>query len=478
MMLKKVLRKILWLIIAISLLSFSSCNKTSQDVNPTIDFDLAKIKERGKLVALTGYNAYSYFVYRGKPMGFEYDLVKKLADHLGVGLEIKVVREIDKMFEMLNNGEGDIIAFNLTVTKERAQQVAFTRHHNTTRQVLVQRRPQNWRDIKMHQIERRIIRNPIELEGKTVYLRNGSAYVNRMKNLSEEIGGDINLIEAPVDVTIEDLIRMVADGQIDYTISDDNIARLNQAFFANLDIATYVSFPQRIAWAVRKNAPELLDSINVWIDQMRKTPDYYVIYNKYYQNREAYKNRIKSDYFLSVGGKISQFDDLIKKYATELNWDWRMLASLIYQESRFNTDVSSWAGARGLMQVMPQTASMYGVEDLEDPVQSLKAGVSYLDYLDKFWLNMVPDSSERVKFVMASYNIGPGHIIDARNLAEKYGADPLVWSGNVEKYLLKKSNEKFYNDKIVKSGFAKGTETVRYVKEVLARYNHYKHFVS
>ena len=478
MTIKKLNIVILFLLLLSSLAAIS-CKSSDEYEVDAVDFDFDKIKARGKLVALTGYNAYSYFIYRGKPMGFEYDLVTRLAEHLGVELEIKVVRDIDKMFEMLNDGEGDLIAFNLTVTKDRTKKVAFTHHHHTSRQVLVQRRPQNWRQIKQHQIERKLIRDPLDMEGKTVHVRNGSAYIQRMKNLSDEIGGEINLVEADPEVSLEELIKMVADGEIDYTVSDDNIARLNQAYYSNIDIATHLSFPQRIAWAVRKNSVQLLDTVNLWIDEMRKTSDYYVIYNKYYRNRDAYANRVKSEYFSNTeGGRISKYDELIKQYADSLKWDWRIIASVIYQESQFRTNVKSWAGAQGLMQLMPETAAIYGVSDLNDPKQSLKAGISYIEYLDKFWSEMVPDSLERIKFVLASYNIGPGHIVDARNLAEKYGADPTKWFDNVEVYLLNKSKNKYYNDDVVKLGYAKGTETVKYVKEVLERYEHYRQFIS
>jgi membrane-bound lytic murein transglycosylase F len=130
------------------------------------------------------------------------------------------------------------------------------------------------------------------------------------------------------------------------------------------------------------------------------------------------------------------------------------------------------------MQLMPSTAAMYGVSDMNDPYQSLKAGISYIEYLDEFWSDEITDSLERIKFVLASYNIGPGHIVDARNLAEKYGADPNKWFDNVETYLLKKSKNKYYNDDVVRLGYAKGTETVKYVKEVLERYEQYRQFIS
>jgi membrane-bound lytic murein transglycosylase F len=165
-----------------------------------------------------------------------------------------------------------------------------------------------------------------------------------LENLSDEIGGEINIIEAAPELTVEELIKKVADGEIDYTVADDNVARLNQAYYSNLDIATHLSFPQRIAWAVRKNSTQLLDTVNSWIDEMRKTSDYFVIYNKYYKNRNAYASRVKSEYFSNTGGRISEYDDLIKEFADSVNWDWRIIASVIYQESQFKTNVESWAG--------------------------------------------------------------------------------------------------------------------------------------
>ncbi len=470
------------LIIFISLfiLLVSGCKSPveNEETISSVKFDLDKIKERGKIVAITGYNAYSYFIYRGKPMGFEYELAEQLGDYLGLKVEIKVVKSISQMFAMLDSGEGDIIAFNLTVTKDRTKRFAFTQFHHTTRQVLVQRRPEKWRYMKMHEIEDSLIRSPLDLEGKTVHVRKGSAYMLRLKNLSEEIGGDINIVEAGEDLSTEDLIEMVADGEIDYTVSDENIALLNQSYYSNLDVGTHISLPQKIAWAVRKNAPKLLDTLNTWLTGMKKKTEYYVMYNKYFRNRNDYRSRVKSDLFLNNSGKISEYDDLLKQYSEKLDWDWRILASLIYQESRFDPKADSWAGAVGLMQLLPATAQQFGVTNLKDPKQNLEAGVNYLIWLDDFWSELVKDKNERIKFVLASYNIGMGHILDSRKLAEKFGANPNVWFGNVEEYLLKKSKQKYYNDEVVKYGFARGVETVKYVHEILERFDQYKVFIS
>ncbi|MFC2139408.1 transglycosylase SLT domain-containing protein [Bacteroidota bacterium] len=441
-------------------------------------FDLDKILERGSLKAITGYNAYSYFIYKGEPKGFEYELMKKYCDHLGVKLELIIVKEIDKMFEMLIEGKGDIIAFNLTVTKERLKRIDFSNTLNTTKQVLVQRRPEKWHRMMSHEIDRLIIKNPLDLEGKTVYVRSGSSHLQRLRNLSDEIGGDINIIEASPQLGMEDLIEMVSMGEIDYTIADDNVALLNQAYYSNIDVSTDISMPQKIAWGIRKNVPLLKQNLNEWIDIEKKKTEFYVIRNRYFKNRRAFKSRITSQYFSQTGGRLSEYDDLLKEYSKNIGWDWRLLAAMVYQESQFDPEAKSWVGASGLMQLMPATAAMYGVDSLYDPHQNVSAGIKYIKWLDRYWSPQIQDSTQQMKFILASYNVGLGHIIDARNLAEKYNADSFIWDDNVEKYLLLKSKEKYYKDEVVQYGYCRGIETVNYVKEILERYEHYRLFVN
>ena len=433
---------------------------------------------RSKLVALTGYNAYSYFIYKGQPMGFDYDLVSKLAADLNLELELKLVKNIGDMFKLVNSGEGDLIAFNLTVTKDRLREVQFTHSINNVIQVLVQRKPDNWEKLTLDKIERQLIRDPVDLIGKTIVVRSNSAYIKRLQNLSDEIGGDIIIVRAEPELTTEDLIDMVASGEIEYTISDDNIANLSVTNFRNIDVETPISLSQRIAWAVKKDSTDLINLINNWIDSIKSTVDFAVIYKKYFTDRYAYKKRVTSKYFSQTGGGISSYDDQIKKYSKKIGWDWRLSASLIYQESQFNPNANSWANAAGLMQLMPSTAKQLGVEDVYNPDQNLKAGFKYLGFLNDLWYDSIPDSAERIKFILASYNVGQGHIADARGLTEKYGGDPDVWDNNVEYYLEMKSNPKYYNDDIVQSGYASGIETVNYVREILDRYNHYKQLIN
>jgi membrane-bound lytic murein transglycosylase F len=207
---------------------------------------------------------------------------------------------------------------------------------------------------------------------------------------------------------------------------------------------------------------------------VKKEATFMVIYNRYYKSPRTSLSRMKSDYSSIGGNKLSPFDSLIKLGAKELEWDWRLLASLVYQESHFMPQGESWAGARGLMQLMPSTAKRFGAVNLDDPRQSLKAGVGYLKYLEKYWSKKVTDPNERLKFILASYNAGLTHIIDARKLAEKHGKDPNIWYDNVEYYLIKKSDPKFYRDPVVLAGYCKCEEPVNYVRDILERYDEYK----
>ncbi len=444
---------------------------------PQVQIDLDEIRARGRLTALTGYSANSYFIYKGEPMGFEYELLQLLADHLQLQLDIVIVKNLDQIFSMLNEGKGDIIAYNMTITKQRRKKVAFTDHISLIRQVLVQRLPENWRKMKLHQIEKKLLRSPVELIGKKVYVRKGSSYYARLVNLSDEIGGDIDIVEVPGDVSTEELIARVARGEIDSTVADENVALVNAAYLPNIDIRTPASLPQQLAWAVRKNSPKLREAINHWIAEIKQAPTYNILYTKYYQNKRFFAQRVKSEFFTLTGDKISPYDDLIKEKAREIQWDWRLLASQVYQESQFDPKAKSWAGAQGLLQLMPRTAKEFGAKRVTDPVQNLSAGARYLEWLWEYWKD-IPDSLERIKFVLASYNVGQGHVQDARRLAIKYDKDPNRWEGNVAEFLLKKAQKAYFNDEVVQFGYCRGEEPVAYVEEIFNRYRHYRKFVS
>lgn len=440
---------------------------------PLVNTDLDDIVKRGYITALVDNNSFSYFVYKGHPMGYEYELLRLLAKHLKVGLKIKVTSGVEHAFEQLNAGEGDIVAFPLTITKPRKSAVNFTRAHFNTYQVLVQRKPENWQKLKLDELNGRLIRDPADLVGKKVHVIKGTSHELRLRNLSEELGGDIIIQEDTSSMESESLIRKVALGEIELTVADHTMARISAAYYPRLDINTVLSLPQQIAWAVRKNSPELEDVINQWLTGIKAQPTFMVIYNRYFKSPRTSIAHLQSDFSSMGGNKLSRYDELIQANAKKMGWDWRLLAAVVYQESKFIPDGESWAGARGLMQLMPATAKRFGANDPGDPKQSLKAGVNYLMYLEKYWTSRAADDQERLKFVLASYNAGLAHILDARKLCKKYGKDESHWE-NVEYYLLKKSEPEFYRDPLVVAGYCKCEEPVNYVRDVLERYEEYK----
>jgi membrane-bound lytic murein transglycosylase F len=407
-------------------------------------------------------------------MGFHYELLSAFADHLGVDLEMITENHLEEAFDFLNTGKADLLAISLTINSTRRNEILFSTPVYETRQILVQRKPRQWRYMTIDELNGILIRNQLDLAGKTVFVQEGSSHSERLRSLAAEIGDSISIIEVPYDA--EQLIRNVARGDIQYAVADENVAMVNATYYPDIDINTPVSFPQNIGWGLRKeNTKMLSEELNKWLTAYKKTNSYAFLYAKYFKNERS-SRIIKSDYYALSTGKISQWDDLIKSASTEIDWDWRLLASLIYQESRFDPDVKSWAGAYGLMQIMPVTGKSLGIDITSTPSNNIKAGTIYLDQLHSIFDPRIKDEQERIKFILASYNAGPGHILDAMRLADKYGMDPQVWD-NVAVWLQKKSDPRYYNDTVVKNGYFRGTESVNFVTEILDRFEHYKNFV-
>ena len=434
--------------------------------------DLEEILTAGKIRVVTNYNSTNYFVYKGQPMGYQFELLQEFATFIGVKLEVTVNNDLQTNFEALQNGLIDIIASNLPVMRESEDYIAYTAPHSFSRQVLVQQAYSSDQKGSNNIQYNTLIRNQLDLAGKSIYVQKGSAYVQRLRNLANEIGDSIHIVEIP-DYEVEQLVELVAAGEIPYTVCDENLAIVNLNFYPNLDVETPVSFPQKQAWAVNKNAPELLNAINNWMVSFTQTPRYQRIYQKYFLNKRSI-HLVDAGFHSIKGGQVSVYDELIKEESQRFDMDWRLIASIIYQESRFIPDAESWAGALGLMQLMPETAERFGVQLITSPRDNIRGGMQLLQWLDERLALRVEDSNERLKFVLAAYNVGIGHVLDAMKLAEKYGMNPTIWNDNVDFFLLHKSDPKYYNDPVVEFGYCRGEEPYQYVREILERYDHYK----
>lgn len=450
-------------LLSLSVILFCSCNNRKYEKETDGEtYDLPQIKDSGELVVLTMYSSMSYFIYRGQPMGFQYELSEQFAQSLGLKLRVEVARSIRELVSKLLAGEGDLIAYNLPVTKELKDSLTYCGEDFITHQVIVQRSNGKSKPLT----------NVTELINSDIYVKPGK-YYNRMINLNKELGGGIRIIKVEGDsVTTEDLITQVSQGKIDYTVCDDDLAQLNKTYYPNLNIDLSVSFDQRASWAVRKNEPLLAEAVDKWSKENMTSTAYQASTKRYFEISKALPHAP----ILSIkDGKISHFDLLFKKYAKEIGWDWRLLAALAYTESNFDTTAVSWAGAKGLMQLMPVTARAMGLPAGKEnnPEESIKAAVKYIATTDRS-LSAITDKEERINFILASYNGGLGHVSDAMALANKYGKKKNIWKNNVENFILLKSHEEYFTDPVCKYGYFRGRETYSFVREIQSRYELYK----
>ena len=444
---------------------FSSCkqkDKNSNGSNKPI-YDLPQIIEKGELTVLTMYSSIDYFKYRGQNMGVQYEISQQFAQEYDLKLNIVVANSVEELTTKLQNKEGDLIAYNLPITKQLKDSISFCGGEIHTHQVLIQQKRRDNQSIK----------DVTELVGKTIYVKPGK-YHKRLLNLNEELGGgiDIQCIESDT-VTLEDLITQVAEGKIDYTVSENSIALFNKTYYPNLDVDLAISFDQKSSWAVRKECVQLEKAINDWYSENKTSPKYKASLKRYFEISK--NNYIHSPIQSIEKGIISPYDTHFKTHAKTIDWDWRLLASLAYTESNFNKAAVSWAGAVGLMQLMPRTARAMGVPPGKelDVNENIKGAVKYIKLTERSFHDII-NREERLKFVLASYNAGIGHVYDAMALAEKFNKEKYIWYDSVESFILLKSNREYFADPVCKYGYFRGIETYNFVRDILARYEVYK----
>lgn len=455
------IKSLLALTVIGALLMCASCIGSASSGADDADNTHRHIPDTMRVVTL--YSPTSYFIYREETMGYDYDLVQRFAQDKGIAIDLKVAPSLQSAVEMLDSGEVDLIAYEVPITGEYKSHVTPCGIETITNQVLVQpKRSEEGR-----------ITDVTQLVGRKVYVEKDSKYHHRMTNLNEELGGGIEVIPIDRDTLItEDLIAMVSNKEIPLTVVDSDIARLNKTYYNDLDITLPVSFGQRSAWGVSPSSQWLADSITAWMqgEKPRMTRD--ALLKRYFEmsKGDSY-SRARFSIDLTKG-HISPFDYLFRKYAATIDWDWRQLAAMGYCESKFDSTVVSWAGAKGVMQLMPSVARAYGLNEItvtqNEP--NIAAAAKIVASLNRTLAPKVPDPEERKKFIVAAYNSGIAHILDAISIAKKYGLDSQKWDGQVESALLMKSNPDVYNDPVCKYGYFRGRQTCEYVRQVYEFY--------
>lgn len=449
--------------IAVLIIFLPSCWWRGNEKILDVQIDLKEIQKRGKLIAVTDFNSIDYFIYRGTPLGFQIEILEKLAVRLGVKFEVQTVRTFDEAFTYLEQGRCDLIAMSVPRTAQKMERYRFTTPLFRSRPVIVQR---------VDALNGKPLVSSISsLQGKKVFVQSESPYELKIRNIQEEYGIQMDIVGT--EDTPEELVKQVSNSKIDFTIVSENIAAVNKMYCTNIDYSTTLGFYQDFCWVTRKKSLDLFSAVNSWLQRYKTTAEYSIIYQKYFDNSNKTARIVSSPYYSPKSGKISPFDNVLKKYSAVIEWDWRLIASLMYQESQFKKDVKSWSGAVGLMQIMPGTMNLLGLDSASTDEEHIKAGIRLIGMLDRQLAKTVVDKIERQKFVLAAYNVGLGHIYDAQRLARKYGRNPQKWDYHVGFFLSQKSKPKFYNDKVVKHGYCNGIIPNEYVSEILSRYNHY-----
>ena len=415
----------------------------------------------------TLYSPTGFFILKGDTMGYDYDRICDFARSHGIAVRFKVARSMPDLLKMLDKRMVDVLACEIPVTAEYKSRVLHCGAVNETYQVLVQHSGVG------------LIHDVTELIGRDIYVEKGSKYESRLRNLDNEVGGGINIhtVEGEAALPTE-LIQRVSKREIPFTIVDSDIAQMNLTYYDSINIQLRVGFEQRSSWAVSKRNQWLADSINQWAASSNAQEYSKQILKHYFEmNRGPKPDSVKVDTLaVTPPGGISPYDHVFKQYAQEMGWDWRLLAAIAYSESGFDPNATSWMGARGIMQVMPKTARSFGVEnesDLANPEVSIRVASKILKELDGIMRSRT-GAEDRIKFVLAAYNAGSGHVTDAIALARKYELDPRVWSENVEQAMLWKMDPEYYNDSVCSNGYCRGTEPVDYVVKVLNCYENYK----
>ena len=442
-----------------------------EQIPEPVDRDLDDIKRSGVLKMITRYTSNSYFLHRGVEKGFEYELVREFAKENDLALEVLVLQPGENPYELLNKGEGDLIAANLAVNPNRRKHVQFTRPYNLVDQVVG------------YSQEHKELPDDLEaLEKVEISVRRGSSYHFRLNQLKDQ-GFDIDLNVLSEEWDTEALFYGILDDKFEATVSDENIFKAASKYMPDLKQGPTIAKNDTIAWAIRDNAKDLEAKMNKFLFKHfrfrrpglppKRSAFLNILRQRYFTSSESLSRYYTPEENMRGEGILSPYDELVQKLSNENNMDWKLVTSIIAQESKFNPKAESWAGAVGLMQILPRFSEVPTKEALFDPETNIREGIRILkEHLDHY---TYMDSTNQWKFALASYNAGQGHLADARRLAIDQNRNPNEWE-NVERTVLLLMQRKYYKN--ARYGFCRGIETVRYVREIMNRYDTYETIVA
>lgn len=425
----------------IILCAFSSCSRKLSALDAVI--------ERGELVVLTRIDPTTYFLASGAATGFEYELASLFADKLGVSVRFIFPTEFQNILQLSEAHEADFAAAGLSITPQREQNLRFTpAYYEVTQQLIYHyrtRRPKSINSIKSPFFD--VIK--------------GSSHSENLRRLQlkrpslrwDEVG----------QTSVSELVSMVNDGLLDYTIADSNQFQLIRGQFPELNAAFNISRPEKIAWAFPKNIDVSLYNAAVsFLEELKNEGDLQQLQDQFFGYSKALNYVGLCTFDAHQQSRLPKLKPFFQSSAVKYKLDWKLLAAVAYQESHWDRHAVSPTGVRGIMMLTKPTAKQMGVTNRLDPAQSIKGGARYLASRIKKIPSRIAEP-DRTWMALASYNIGFGHLEDARVLTQQQGGDPDRWV-EVKKRLPLLEKKQWYAQ--TKYGYARGTEALKYVENV------------
>ena len=415
---------------------------------------LEQVKRDGKLTIVTRNASTTYYEDPdGQPDGLEFELASLFADHLGVELEVKVVNNLKDIFTMVAKQDVDFAAAGLTITERRKNWVRFTPPLQKVTPEIVYRvgtkKPENVTDLIGHTVE--VVAN--------------SSHAERLQALKHKYP-KLRWVEN-AKLESEELLDLVKNQLVDYVVVDSNELMINQHLYPRLSAAFALDKPEAVAWAFpHTNDTSLYDEATRFIDEIRNNGVLDQVLERHYSHIQQFDQVGTFTFLEHIQERLPQYEEAFKKAASDNNLDWMLLAAMGYQESHWNADAISPTGVRGLMMLTRHTAKYLGVSDRKDPLESIEGGARYLRDIYERLPESIKDP-DRMWMALASYNIGLGHLRDARHLTERR-------NGNVDKWVEVKDNlpllrkRKWY--RTTRHGYARGNEAVKYVENIRSYY--------
>ena len=440
-----VITSLLLLVILVAIYSRRKETPQSESAN----FSL--FRQNDTLEVLLSSHSSDFFIHKGTPIGFQYELIKEYEKASGKVINLSICRDSKEVYKELFKPHYDIIVMDIRISGITSSFLTFSFPHSYTYPVILSRKEQIYDSNAV----------------KPLYIPDDCHQFISM-NLLQELNFKIVDEEQCQE---EELISQLQEKEIDYMICDYQTAITLLPFYEELAMGSQVGPLHERSWILNRNNKELNDEINNWIITFSKTPKYQILLKRYFSPHSL----IIKHHFSKSGNKyISPYDHIIKKHAKEYGIDWQFVVAIMYQESKFQPGLYGLGGSYGLMQMMPETMTYFGIDETSSEEEQILAGIKYLYKIARAFDN-ITDKNEKYHFVAASYNAGRGHILDAQRLCEKNQQNSTQWKF-VSKYLILKSKKEYYSDPVVKSGFLPGKHTVKYAEEVMDRYETYLEF--